>query len=192
MTTSSQQRPTLTAPGRIRRRLATWLALAVQLASGPLAAVSHQHEHARHLCCCATGNAAPARTDATAAGHAHDPAGGRRPHRCRFSRCRDARVQNATPPARESLGSTPQAGDPGEARAIADGASTTVAAAPAEGRGSASTSCAACEFLAKHVAVVPWTWFEGSVIARWDEPRVHPTRPATVLVAAFLARGPPA
>jgi hypothetical protein len=182
----------LVAPIRRGRRLAVWIALALQLCSVPLAAVSHQHEHNRHSCCSPAGYATPAHPHATAVGDERHHADGRRTHRCRLGRCRDAGRQAAVPTACGGHACLTTAGHQGHRGADADGAVTTVAATPAEGTGAASTSCAACEFLAKHVAVVPWTWFDGSFLARWDEPRVHPTRPAAARVAAFLARGPPA
>ena len=189
----SIRRPShLVAPNRAGRRLVVWVALALQLCSGPLAAVSHQHEHARHSCCCPAGNAVPAHPHAIAAGNARHHANGQRTHHCRFSRCHDAGRQAAAPSACGGHACPTIAGHSSHRRGGADRVVTTVAATPAEGSSSASTSCAACEFLAKHVAVVPWTWFDGSFLARWDEPRVHPTRPAAARAAAFLARGPPA
>jgi hypothetical protein len=157
------------------RNVVAWLALFVQIASGPLAAISHRHEHGEdscgsHACPAADGAAERARHAA--------------PHACRFSRCRDAGRQAAAadvaavPAANASAAFQPAVGD--------------VAGGPVVGSGTAKPPCLACQFLAKHVAVVAWTWCDSSCLARWDEPAVHPIRVAAPLAAAFLARGPPA
>jgi hypothetical protein len=187
MNGSNQQSSWKRSPVPTGRLVVTWLALFVQLASGPLAAISHRHDHGDDSCCAqacpAAGDARPGRNAAAA-----DVAAGRScqaaPHACRFSRCRDASGQAAP----TDIAAVRDA-DPGAAvrPAVVEGAG-----GPVFRSGTAKAPCLACQFLAKHVAVAAWTWCDSSFLARWDEPAVHPIRVAAPLVAAFLARGPPA
>lgn len=186
MNGSSQQSSRQPAPGRAGWQLVAWLAVILQGASGPVAAISHQHEHGAGGCCSrssgsggadcseagSTGVAAarrlPGHSRAEAAAVRTCRTGG---HACRFSRCRDSLRHAERAPQSE-----PQQRH-GE---------------PVVRSGTASPPCLACQFLAKHVAVIPWTWSDTSCLARWDDPAVHPIRIAAPRAAAFLARGPPA
>jgi hypothetical protein len=151
---------------RIGRRFVGWVALFLHVSSGPLAAISHRHEHGDAACCSAAADSVGGAADATASRLCR--ASG---HACRFSRCRDAW--------------RPADVAPGSAHEEHSGE-------PVARSGTARPPCLACQFLTKHVAVVPWTWFESSFLARWDEPAAHPIRIAAPRAAAFLARGPPA
>lgn len=187
MNGSNQQSSWQRSPVPTGRHVVTWLALFVQLVSGPLAAISHRHDHGDDACCAqacpAAGDAQPGRNAATADVVARRSCQAA-PHACRFSRCRDAGSQVAAVDLTAVRDADPSAA----ARpAVVEGAG-----GPVFRSGTAKAPCLACQFLAKHVAVVAWAWCNSSSLARWDEPAVQPIRVAVPLVAAFLARGPPA
>ena len=58
--------------------------------------------------------------------------------------------------------------------------------------GSISTRCLACDFLAQHVATPAVPVTPAVATLRWSEASAHAIRCQAPVMAAFLARGPPA
>lgn len=143
-----------------------WVALAVQLAVGPLATWSHDHA-GRGGCC----HSAPATTtghgSATATGCPTERTG----RSCRFSACRAAARQAAV---------------------AAAPAARTGCERTADGPASVAAPCTACEFLAQFLAVANWSLPDRAVFAVWPAVPTSRVGGGAPFSAAVLARGPPA
>lgn len=154
---------------RHSRRPLALLALALQLAAGPLAVWSHNHAPHRggaahgvlgHAC---GADSMPADSGACCS-HDHDPSAARaRATSCPFAARRAA--------ASDSVQGVP---DPGATRA------------------DSIAPCAACEFLAQRMMQGGWSPALDSIFVRWGD--ATPPVPAAPLAfaAPFFARGPPA
>lgn len=151
---------------RHSRRPLALLALALQLAAGPLAVWSHNHApHAAHD---AHGHARGAESMPAEPGqccaHEHDASAAR----ARATSC------------------------PFAARRAAASDSMQGAADPGATRADSLAPCAACEFLAQRMMQGGWSPTLDSILVRWGDatPPVPAAPPA--LAAHFFARGPPA
>lgn len=151
---------------RHSRRPLALLALALQLAAGPLAVWSHNHApHAAHD---AHGHARGAESMPAEPGqccaHDHDASAAR----ARATSC------------------------PFAARRAAASDSMQGAADPGATRADSLAPCAACEFLAQRMMQGGWSPTLDSILVRWGDatPPVPAAPPA--LAAHFFARGPPA
>ena len=151
---------------RSRHRRIAFVSLAGYLLSGIAAALSH--DHAGSMCC-------HGRHQAGAAAHAHDGGSAASSSRtvekrcCRHATCK--RPARAVAPA--NIARSPLTNGPRDA-------------------GSVSTKCAACEFLAQHVATTAWTLVAVVTTSTWREACPHHGRCFPPAVVECLARGPPA